>query len=162
MNKLLIISIFFLMSISACDVAFVEQKTVEENVDSTFNDNQSSKRPMDYFVQANGFAKNVLGDKLRRNDFNNLSEAPRHVEIFSTDGLKKIVAFSNKDYPKSIKPTQYEHFTLFCLEYSNSKEAKLSFQNLRKMTEKDFLNDSLDEIIIQKIKFINGQSSQVG
>jgi hypothetical protein len=133
--------------------------------DSVVNDNfiPIDKDTVDYFKRANEFGIKVLGDKLRTHEFGKIQEAPRHLEIFSTVRLLKIIAFSNKDYPKLIKPDYYEHFTLFCIEYESTHYAELSFQELTRLTKFDLDKiDNLDSLTVEKVKFMTGESKPGG
>ena len=168
MNRLLIISILIAIVITSCDSKSGKKEIESEQTDTVQVDNKTLKNlntenTVDYLLKANEFSKHVLSDKIRKHDFQDIHEAPRHIEIFPTNGLERIVAFSNKDYPKSIEPNYYEHFTLFCLEYSNPNEAVTAFQSLRKLTETNFSEiDSLDQLTRKKVRFLHGQSKPGG
>jgi len=53
------------------------------------------------------------------------------LQIFQSNGLKKIVAYSNKNYPKKSEPNYYEHFTLFVATYDSQKNAKANFDRIK-------------------------------
>ncbi|MEL7530816.1 MAG: hypothetical protein AAFN10_05890, partial [Bacteroidota bacterium] len=63
-----------------------------------------------YFPKYEEFVQHVLDNRLRKHDFEYLIENCRHHELFPFDGLQEIVAYSDKNYPKSVSPTYYEHF----------------------------------------------------
>jgi hypothetical protein len=168
MNRTVILSVLSMLVITSCDL-----KTGQEKVESKFLDsvqvdnvvlqNENSETTVDYFSKANEFAKYVLGDKIRTHEYPNIKESPRHIEIFSNKGLERIMAFSDKDYPKYTEPNYYEHFMLFCLEYSISNDAEDVFQNLKNMAEIDFHKiDSLDQLTQDKLRFFHGESKPGG
>ena len=86
----------------------------------------------DYSKSAELFAKEVLNENIRTHEFDltNL-ENPKHLRIFKSDGLKKIVAYSNKNYPKKSEPNYYEHFILFVANFKNQESAEKTFDRIK-------------------------------
>lgn len=86
----------------------------------------------DYSESAELFAKEVLKANVRTHTFEltNL-EKPKHLRIFQSNGLQKIVAYSNKNYPKKSEPNYYEHFILFVANYDSQKNAKKTFDRIK-------------------------------
>ncbi len=86
----------------------------------------------DYSKSAELFAQEILKENIRVHLFDlTNSKNPKYLRTFQSDGLDKIVAYSNKKYPKKTEPNYYEHFTLFVVTYQNSKSAQKSFDQLK-------------------------------
>ncbi|WP_299557191.1 hypothetical protein [Seonamhaeicola sp.] len=96
-----------------------------------------SELDTDYFISAELFVKEVLKDHLRMHSFDASDlNKPKHTEIFDNVGLKNIVAYSNKNYPKNSEPNSYEHFILFVANYHSELNAFKTFASI-KMTSKE-------------------------
>ena len=111
----------------------------------------------DYSISAELFAKEVLKENIRTHVFElTNSQKPKHCEIFLSDGLQKIVAYSNKDYPKNSKPNYYEHFTLFVATYDNQENAKKTFNRI-KSDSKYGLSESreLESDQLERVRALN-------
>lgn len=109
------------------------------------------------------FVRYVLKDKAREHDFEYVIENCRHYELFPIDGLQEIVAYSDKNYPKNVPPTYYEHFTLFCLRYSTADQAKLNFDNFYLTTQLDTSKyDAVEQSLIEKHDMIIAASKPGG
>ncbi|MDC8003881.1 hypothetical protein POV27_07445 [Aureisphaera galaxeae] len=85
----------------------------------------------DYSENADKFVRTVLRENLRKHLFD-LSQSgnPKHIDIFQSEGLERVHAYSNKNYPKSIEPDYYEHFTLFMATYRDSQSAREIFRRI--------------------------------
>jgi len=87
----------------------------------------------DYSKSAELFAKEVLNENIRIHEFDlTNSENPKHFGIFQSDGLQKIVAYSNKNYPKNSEPNYYEHFLLFVASYEDQSYSQNTYNRIRK------------------------------
>jgi hypothetical protein len=165
MDKLRLNLIFLLILSTSCNV-----KTDKNEIGSYINDsvNNDSKidngeNSIDYFKRANDFALKILGDKIRIHEFTAQQDKPSYLKIFPSAGLIKVIAFSNKDYPKQIEPNYYEHFTLFCFEYKSMLHAEHSFKELSRLANYDLKKlDSLDSLTAEKVKFMIGESKSGG
>lgn len=162
MKGLLIKSVFLVTVLTSC----VNQHK-QENKNSEFDSFQTENLfdTIDYFKRAIDFVSRILNDEIRIHEFIKTQEAPNHLEIFSKEGLIKVTAFSNRNFPEKAEPKDYEHFTLFCLEYESAKYAEGAFQELCRLSELDLnLNRSntIDSSTIQKVRFLNGQSKPGG
>ncbi|MEP1490372.1 MAG: hypothetical protein ABJK28_18275 [Algibacter sp.] len=86
----------------------------------------------DYSKSAELFAKEVLSDNIRTHTFDlDNSENPKHLRIFQSDGIEKVIAYSNKNYPKNSEPNYYEHFILFVATFNNKENAKKTFKRIK-------------------------------
>ena len=123
----------------------------ESNIESKAERNTELELNTDYSISAELFAKDVLKENLRKQtlDITNL-EKPIHAQIFENVGLKKIEAYSNKNYPKNSEPNYYEHFTLFVANYQSEINALKTFE-LIKMTSKE----NLAEYQLAQKEFVN-------
>lgn len=104
-----------------------------------------------YLPKHEEFVQHILNDRVRKHGFEYVVENCRHHELFPVDGLQEIVAFSDKNYPKNISPTDYEHFILFCFKYSTTNQAKLNFDNFHLLTQLDTTKyDAVEQSLIEK------------
>jgi len=104
-----------------------------------------------YVPKYDEFVRYILKDKVRKHDFQYVIKNCRYYELLPIDGLQEIIAFSDKNYPKKVNPTKYEHFVLFCFKYSNSNQAKLNFDNFHLLTQLDTTKyDAIEQSIIKK------------
>lgn len=87
---------------------------------------------IDTDIKAYDFAKEVLKENFRSDTFQLQfnDRRPKLFNQFSEENLDKIVAFSDKNYPKNSLPQYYDHFTLVVFTYLNSKAAERSFDEL--------------------------------
>lgn len=118
----------------------------------------------DYSKSAELFVKEVLNDNIRIHSFNLASsEKPKHLRIFQFDGLEKIIAYSNKNYPKNSEPTYYEHFTLFVATFNNQKSAEENF-DLIKSDSKYGLSEwnELEEGLSERVESLNAGAKPGG
>ena len=124
----------------SCKEKSENQKTEQKSESSTESKTEiktESELDTDYSISAELFAKDVLKEKLRKHTFNATDlNKPKHIEIFDNVGLKNIIAYSNKNYPKNSEPNYYEHFTLFVANYQSELNALKTFA-LIEMTSKE-------------------------
>ena len=107
-------------------------KTEKQEAESKTETKVELELDSDYSKSAELFAKDVLKENIRIHSFDlTNSENPEHLRIFQSDGLKKIVAYSNKNYPKNSDPNYYEHFTLFVATYNNQENAEKTFERIK-------------------------------
>ncbi len=86
----------------------------------------------DYSESAELFAREVLKENIRTHVFDITKlEKPNHLRIFKSNGLEKIVAYSNKNYPKKTEPNYYEHFILFVATFNNQENAQKAFDQIK-------------------------------
>lgn len=113
-----------------------EQKS-ESNTESKDELKTESGLDTDYSISVEIFAIDVLKENLRKYTFDATDlNKPKHIEIFDNVGLKNIIAYSNKNYPKNSEPSYYEHFTLFVANYQSELNALKTFA-LIEMTSKE-------------------------
>ncbi len=116
-----------------------------------------------YSSKHEDFVRYVLKDRVREHGFEYVVENIRYVGLFPVDGLQEIVAFSDKNYPKKVKPTDYEHFILFCFRYSSVTQAKLNFDNFYLHTQLDTTKyDAVEQSYIEMHEKIKGASKPGG
>ena len=124
----------------SCKEKLENQKTEhksESNTESKAELKTKSELDTDYSISAELFAKDVLKENLRKHTFDATDlNKPKHIEIFDNVGLKNIIAYSNKNYPKNSEPNYYEHFTLFVANYQSELNALKTFA-LIEMTSKE-------------------------
>ena len=117
-----------------------KEKSENQKTEQNSEQNNESKSELkteleldaDYSISAELFAKEVLKENIRTHVFELAnSQKPKHLEIFKSDGLQKIVAYSNKNYPKKSEPNYYEHFTLFVATYNSQNTAKETFDLIK-------------------------------
>ena len=86
----------------------------------------------DYSENAEKFARTILREGLRKHSFDlSLKENPVHINIFITNSLEKVQAYSNKNYPKNIEPNYYEHFILFVATYKDKESAIKTYDQIK-------------------------------
>ena len=116
-----------------------------------------------YLPRHEEFIQHILDNRLRKHDFEYVIENCRHHELFPVDGLQEIVAYSDKNYPKNVSPTYYEHFTLFCLRYSTDDQAKRNFDNFYLTIQLDTSKyDVVEQSMIEKHNMIIAASKPGG
>lgn len=104
----------------------------EPTIESKTEIKPESELDNDYSISAELFAKEVLKENIRIHSFDlTNSKNPKHLWIFQSDGLEKIVAYSNKNYPKNSEPNYYEHFTLFVATFNNQENAEKTFARIK-------------------------------
>ncbi len=105
----------------------------EPTIESKTEIKLESKLENDYSKSAELFAKDVLKENIRIHKFDlSNSKNPNHLGIFQSDGLQKIVAYSNKNYPKNSEPNYYEHFMLFVASYKDQSYSQNTYNRIRK------------------------------
>lgn len=135
-----------------------------QKVDGTENDSSNAVKETTeeiksdinlYFPKHEAFVQHILDNRLRKHDFDYVLENCRHHEIFPFDGLQEIVAYSDRNYPKSVSPTYYEHFVLFCLKYSTADQAKRNFDNFYLTAQIDTSKfDAMEQSLIERHRLI--------
>ena len=122
-----------ILLLCSCNVKQEKQK-IDQKSESIieFKPEINSELDNDYSQSAELFAKEVLNENIRIHEFDltNL-ENPNHLRIFQSDGLEKIVAYSNKNYPKKTEPNYYEHFILFVANFKNQESAENIYDRIR-------------------------------
>jgi len=111
----------------------------------------------DFSISAELFAKEVLKENLRKQSFDITDlNKPKHIGIFDNIGLKNIIAYSNKDYPKNSEPNSYEHFTLFVANYHSELNALKTFALITMTSEENPAEYQLaQKKFVQRIKALN-------
>ncbi len=129
------ILILFILLFLSCNEKKEEQKS-ERDINKITETNIKVKLHSDFSKSAKLFAKDVLKENIRIHtfDISNLKK-PNHLKIFKNDGLKKMIAYSNINFPKKSKPSYYEHFTLFVATYENQEKAKKTFEKIKSYSE---------------------------
>ena len=84
-----------------------EKQKYEQNsepiIESKTELKTESELDNDYSISAELFVKEVLKENIRTHEFDLTKfEKPNHLRIFKSDGLEKIVAYSNKKLSKKI------------------------------------------------------------
>lgn len=102
-----------------------------------YNNHYLNKTPLlshteDLLKKTDSCINIILGDKMRKHRFEIWQDYPDHINIFSNKDLQNIHAYSNKEYPRSILPNSYEHFTLFVLEYKSKDSAVHTYDKLKR------------------------------
>lgn len=130
-NTIAVLSIFLL----ACHGQKEKQESELESkpiIESSTETKTTSNVFIDYSEAVALFAQEVLGENIRIHVFDvSALEGPKCLEVFKSNGLEKIVAYSNKTYPKNTAPNYYEHFTVFTATYNSSENAKNNFEQLK-------------------------------
>lgn len=135
-QKIIPILFLFLFSCST-----KEKKGIESQLEPIIKSKTEIKTELeldnDYSKSIELFAKDVLKENLRIHSFNfKNSEKPKLLSVFQSNGLQKLVAYSNANYPKNSEPTHYEDFTLFVATYSNDEIAKNVFEQIKSDSKK--------------------------
>ncbi|MEM6263895.1 MAG: hypothetical protein AAGI38_15380 [Bacteroidota bacterium] len=131
--------------------------------DTNLSGSLQPEKEIPIFTRVKKFATHVHGDEFRTHKFPDPDKAPKHLTIFSKEGLKRIAAFSNENYPKSIEPYQYEHFLLFSLEYTDEHKAQIAFEQLKELANTNrFELDALSESEQKRVNFFFDQSKSGG
>ena len=149
-----------------------EKKEKRETEPESIIESKTEIKPEldNYSESAELFAKDVLKENIRIHNFDlsNLKN-PKHLGIFKSDEIEKIVAYSNKNYPKNSEPNYYEHFTLFVATFNNQENAKKTFDRI-KSDSKYGLSDwnKLEKGLSERIRSLNigakpgGMITQIG
>ena len=121
------------MLLCSCNGKPEKQETVQKSEQIIESKPEiKSELDNDYSKSAEFFAKEVLNENIRIHKFDlTNSEKPKHLGIFQSDGLEKIVAYSNKNYPKNPELNYYEHFTLFVATFKNQENAEKTFDRIK-------------------------------
>jgi hypothetical protein len=112
---------------------------------------------IDHAISAELFAREVLRENLRTHEFDLKSKNnPKHLKIFLSNGLEKVIAYSNKKYPKNSEPNYYEHYTLFVATFDNYKSAKATFERIKSDSKYGFLDwKELEKEHSERVKALN-------
>ena len=122
-------------------------------------------------LRADSFIRSILDTNALHWTFEPQDEdMPRYLEFFKQDGIKRIYAYSNKNYPRKSKASQYKHFLLFLIEYQNKDFAKASFNRFLSDTETynsdtetyNFDKDQTDKQEYDRIMLILGYAKSGG
>ncbi len=117
MNRLFIILIFSLLNLGC--------SSANETITELSPEDKEILQGVDNFIES------VLGDKKRHKTFMaSDKDMPYHNSMFENDGLETVTTYSNKDYPRNVEPSGYEHFTLFVFFYDSGKSAKEVYKSL--------------------------------
>lgn len=135
------------------------QNTEGRNIELSLVQDESIQSKIEDFIDL------VLGEFKRSHTFSLTNKSnPDHLRIFSKNGLNQISGYSDKRYPKKFQPNQYEHFTLFVLEYKTENHAVQAYNTLK--TECEFDYNTLDQIKDEKDKefkrFLHGHIKSGG
>jgi len=130
MNKIILIWLITLIAFSCSEnkgnneTKIVTKQKIEKKSKLLSNDNFSKSAEL--------FAKDILKENIRihRFELDNLNN-PKHLNIFQSNGLIKIIGYSNKKYPKKSEPNYYEHFILFVATYDNQENAQKAFNQIK-------------------------------
>ncbi len=100
------------------------------------------------------FAKAVLKENMNVHIFDATNlEKVSYLDVFNTNGLDHIVAYSNKNYPKNAEPNYYEHFTLFVASYKDDVTAQNTYNQIIKESAYGFSNlDEVSGVLAERVK----------
>jgi hypothetical protein len=88
---------------------------------------------------------------------------PKYLHSFKQEGIKQIQAYSNKNYPKKVSPTDYEHFILFMVEYQNKKMAQEAFERFNSDIDSfEIVNEKNVDSDYDRKMYIYGNSKSGG
>ncbi|EZH75894.1 hypothetical protein ATO12_03630 [Aquimarina atlantica] len=152
-----------------------EKQKPEQNSESIIIESKSelkteSELDTDYSLFAELFAKEVLKENIRTQEFDVTKlEKPNHLLIFKSDGLEKIVAYSSKNYPQKSEPNYYEHFILFVATFDNQKNAKNTFDRIKSDSKYGLMEwNGLEKELSERVRSLNvgaksgGMITQIG
>lgn len=150
LKKRFFLAFFSFLVLIASSCSSPELKIQEEKLNASPDVN--TNRSIEILLSGiSSFSEYVLKENLRFHEFTFPgSDSLKHFMFFSKSGLTRITAYSDKRYPIAIKPTNYEHFTVFIFEYSTETKAKYAINKLRKVsltlskTKSENLWDSVD------------------
>ena len=155
-------NILILFALLLCSCAEEKKKELkEQKTDRTTNfksDYQTElELNVDHSVGIGLFAREVLRENLRTHEFDSNGQTnPKHLRIFQSNELEKIIGYSNKKYPKNSEPNYYEHFTLFVATYNDYKSAKTTFERIKADSKYGFLNwKELEKEQSERVKALN-------
>ena len=145
-KKILPILVLLLLSCNGKEKKETESKS-EPIIESKTEIKPESELDNDYSKSVELFAQDVLKENMRVHSFDlTNSKKPKHSRIFQSDGLQKLVAYSNKNYPEKSEPYYYEHFTLFVATYSDNEIAKNTFDQIKLDSKKIGLKSDLKNL----------------
>lgn len=108
-------------------------------------------RPLNIDSQIDSFIQSTLKQNQRYHSKEDLKKNDiAHIKIFDQTGLTNYYAYSDKRYPQSDPPTEYDHFTLFVLEYDNETSASNSFKTV-------YRHSKLDRELIDSLRVLDPQ-----
>lgn len=137
MNYLRYALIPLLLVLHACEDKKVEASYSETPV--AIEPQTKTESQLDLMDVVDDFIDEVLNENQRYHQFElPTNKQPKHLEIFSKDGLQKVSAYSDKRYPRNTSPRYYEHFTLFILNYQNADQATQAYNKLKMETSFDY------------------------
>lgn len=155
-------NILILFTLLLCSCVEEKKKEVkEQKTDKTINVKSEYKTELelnvDHSVGVGLFAKEVLRENLRTHEFDLKGRTnPKHLQIFQSNGLENIIAYSNKKYPKNSAPNYYEHFTLFVATYDNYDSAKTTFGRIKTDSKYGILDwKELEKEQSERVKALN-------
>lgn len=148
--------IVFILFLSSCNKTTKKEKPLL-NSDSInqFKLKREVQLKTDYSTAAKLFAEEILRDNIRTHEFDLTKlEKPNYLRIFKSNGLKKIIAYSNKNYPQKSEPSYYQHFTLFVATFVNQKSAKLTFERIKSDSKYGLTDDwsNLKNETLERVK----------
>jgi len=151
-------NILILVLLCSCNGENSTRKTQSElKIESTSVTEKDVEIEIDYSQSAEIFAKQVLKDKFRSYQLNlSKSDFNGHWAIFKSDGLEKLIGYSNRNYPKGLHPKYYEHFILFVATYHSKVIAESIFERIKSdskygLREQNGLENQLSE----RVKSLN-------
>lgn len=103
------------------------------------------------------FAKAVLKENIRIQVFDTTNlESIAYLDVFNSENLENIIAYSNKNYPKNVEPNHYEHFTLFVASYIDEVAAQKVYNQILKESTYGFSNlDELSDVLVERVKSLS-------
>ena len=151
-NILIIVTLFIL----SCQGKQESKLNTETSSGAKTEIKAKLKTDKDLSESAQLFALAILKENIRIHTFDvSNSDQPAFLKIFQVNGLEKITAYSNKEYPKKTEPNYYEHFTLFVATYESSLSAKNSFNQLKSDSKFGFTDlKELSGEIAERVKVL--------
>jgi len=146
-KKILSILILSLLSCNGKEKKQEAESKSELIIKSETEIKSQSKLEDDYSKSVELFAQDVLKENIKVHLFDlTNSKKPKHLKIFQSNGLRKLVAYSDKNYPKKTEPNHYEDFILFVATYNNTENAKNIFDQIKSDSKKTGLLSDLKNL----------------
>ncbi len=129
----------------------------------TLYSNNSNIKSLTKF-RADSFVQSILNTNAQYWTFRPDNETvPKYIKSFKQAGLKIIHAYSDRSYPQKSKPSLYNHYVLFLLEYQDEKSAISAFKTFAIDAESFAIDkEQVEGKDYERIRLIHGFSKYGG
>jgi hypothetical protein len=114
--------------------------------------------------RVDSFIRSLIGTNAQQLTFKSGDKnLPKYLLSFKQEGIKQIHAYTNKNYPEKVSPTEYEHFIVFMLEYQNKERAQEAFEKfISDIDGFEIVNEKIGDLDYDRKMYIHGISKSGG